>query len=437
MNYTLLVYLLTISATAFHIIHQKAVAPPSKSDIEATANYTRIDQQRYHATYSFIHSEHNTILQEEGLSAFYEKLWNLKAGHTKRVNIVQIGDSHTQPDLIAREVRSGLQHFFGDAGRGLVFPYQIARTNAPFDIASSAPTRWLHSQISRPHASNHLGIAGFSLRKSNGNGTVRLSLKPDINANQQLFDCVKLFVGQGTWQVHSIDSHTTTYTVKQSGQTTSKPQEILLKSPTHGIDIRSMASNPHFFGVSLEKKDASGVLFHTIGVNGARYKQYNDEPLFWEQLPALEVDLYILSLGTNEAFYNDMTEESYINDVSETIARIQTINPKAAILVSTTAESFKYGRINPMIERLNLALKFYCHKQGIPVWDLFEITGGSGSAQEWLKNGLLQADKIHYQQKAYSMQGALLFDALASGYNQFIEQKSSTVEFPLAKTVDK
>jgi len=437
MNYTLLVYLLTISATALDIIHQKAVVPSSEKSIETTANYTLIDQQRYHATYSFIHSERNTILQEEGLFSFYDKLWALKTGRIKRVNIVQIGDSHTQPDLIAREVRSGLQRFFGDAGRGLVFPYQVARTNGPFDISSSTPTRWLHSQISRPHASNHLGIAGFSLRKSNGNGMVRLSLKPDIDADQQLFDYVKLFVGQGTWQVHSVDGRATTYTVKQSQQTTSEPQEIYLKSPTHSIDIRSTAGNPYFFGASLEKKDASGVLFHTIGVNGARYKQYNDEPLFWAQLPALQADLYILSLGTNEAFYNDMTEEAYINDVSETIAKIQTINPKAAILVSTTAESFKYGKINPMIERLNLAVKFYCHKMGIPVWDLFEITGGSGSAQEWLKNDLLQADKIHYQQKAYSMQGALLFDALANGYNQFIEQKSSTVEFPMAKTEDK
>jgi len=390
--------------------------------------FNTIDHKRYSESYTFINHTMDSIHNSNGLSPFYQKLFDLKAGRTRRVNIVQIGDSHIQPDLISREIRTGLQDFFGDAGRGLVFPYQVARTNGPLDISSSTSTRWSYNKISQLRAKSAIGLAGFSLSKLNGAGNIKLSLKSDINAREQSFDYIRLFVGKGAWNVNTLGKDLGSYTIDQSAS------EILLKQPATGFNLHSLASNSNFFGASLEKRNTSGVLFHTIGVNGAMYEQYNKEPLFWEQLPALNADLYILSMGTNEAFNNGMTEELYIHHVSGMIAKLQTISPNAAILITTTAESFKNGRTNPMIERLNLALKFYSNKMGIPVWDLFEITGGSGSSMAWLKNNLLQADKIHYQQKAYSMQGALLFDAIAQGYNEFVGSKQQQMNIPSLET---
>lgn len=417
MNYILLLYLLSISTGALDITSNIKAKKTSASTTNANNHLTfrTIDYKRYNESYHFVHQAVDSIHNSYALHPFYQKLLDLKAGHTRRVNIVQIGDSHIQPDLISREVRSGLQDFFGDAGRGLVFPYQVARTNGPLDITSSATSRWSHSKISQLRASSAIGLAGFSLSKQ-GSGNLQLSLKTDVNSKQQSFDCIRLFVGKGSWHISTAGN---TYTIDQESTDTAA-REVLLDQPVNGFSLKSLAATPNFFGASLEKRNASGVLFHTIGVNGARYEQYNNEPLFWEQLPSLNADLYILSMGTNEAFYNDMNEELYIHHVSNMVAKLQTVSPHAAILITTTAESFKNGRTNPMIERLNLALKFYCNKMGIPVWDLFEVTGGSGSSLAWLKNNLLQADKIHYQQKAYSMQGALLFDAIAQGYNQFV-----------------
>jgi len=424
MNYILLLYLLSISIGTLNLSNTSKEREVPVSNTPGRAIYNKIPDQRYQASYNFIDPAKDSIGNVIGLSAFYQKLLALKAGQINRVNIVQIGDSHIQPDLISREVRIGLQDFFGDAGRGLVFPYQVARTNGPFDISSSASTRWLHNKLSQVRTASANGIAGFSLTNGNGLGSLRLLLKPDMNARRQSFDYIKLFVGKGTWDISSIGTNTH-YTVRQTATTNFDTKEIILRDAATGFNLKSLASKPSFFGASLEKRNSSGVLFHTIGVNGASYDQYNKEPLFWEQLPELNADLYILSMGTNEAFYTGMTEELYIDQVSETIAKIQAINANASILITTTAESFKNGRTNPMIERLNLALKFYCNKMGIPIWDLFEVTGGSGSSSDWLQNNLLQADKIHYQQKAYSMQGALLFDALATGYNEFVGPQPS------------
>lgn len=433
MNYILFLYLLSISAGAIETINQPKADKISTPSIHRLVS-ERLASQRYNESFNFINQAKDTIANIEGLSSFYQKLVALKAGQRHRVNVVQIGDSHIQPDIISREVRAGLQDFFGDAGRGLVFPYQVARTNGPLDISSSTSTRWLPSKISYQRAPSVSGISGFGLRKVHGQGLIKLSLKPDLQARQQSFDYIKLFVGQGSWNVRAIGNDLNTYTINQSTADGVETKEISLKDFATGFNISPLASAPSFFGASLEKRNNPGVLFHTIGVNGARYEQYNKEPLFWKQLPALNADLYILSMGTNEAFYNGMTEEIYINQVAEMVAKLQTIDPKASILITTTAESFKNGRSNPMIERLNLSLKFYCNKMGIPIWDLFDITGGSGSSLAWLKNKLLQADKIHYQQKAYSMQGALLFDALAKGYNEFL---SNPTGIPLPELATK
>ena len=54
-------------------------------------------------------------------------------------------------------------------------------------------------------------------------------------------------------------------------------------------------------GLILEN-DNEGITYSSIGVNGAKSSDFNKFPLFFEQLPALEADLYVISLGTNESF---------------------------------------------------------------------------------------------------------------------------------------
>lgn len=434
MNYVLLLYLLSISSDAL-LIGKKPIKR-STPTYTSEKKFSKITALRYNATYTFINPVIDTINNVAGLASFYQKLFKLKNGELQRVSIVQIGDSHIQPDLISREVRAGLQNFFGNAGRGLVFPYQVARTNGPLDVRSAASTRWQHHKISQLRSSSSAGLTGFSLNSAYGKSELRLTLKPDANAQKQTFDHVKLFVSKGLWHVATTNNSSTVHQIATDDELDFETKEFSLGDSVNEISINAEKAKPYFFGASLEKKDIPGVLLHTIGVNGARYEQYNKEPLFWRQLPKLEADLYILSMGTNEAFYNGMTEDVYINHVSEAISKIKTINPNAAVLLTTTAESFKKGVRNPMIERLNLALRYYCNHLGIPLWDLYEITGGAGSSNEWLKHNLLQMDKIHYQQKAYSMQGALLFDALANGYNRYLDNQQKDGLY-LARTVDK
>ena len=52
---------------------------------------------------------------------------SLKNGSLKKVKILQIGDSHIQPDNFSGETRRKLQSQYGNGGRGLVFPYTLGK----------------------------------------------------------------------------------------------------------------------------------------------------------------------------------------------------------------------------------------------------------------------------------------------------------------------
>ena len=62
------------------------------------------------------------------------------------VAMVHIGDSHVQAGFLTEAVRLPLQRRFGDAGRGLVVPLKLAKTNEPRDYSVVADGSWNFSR---------------------------------------------------------------------------------------------------------------------------------------------------------------------------------------------------------------------------------------------------------------------------------------------------
>jgi lysophospholipase L1-like esterase len=167
------------------------------------------------------------------------------------------------------------------------------------------------------------------------------------------------------------------------------------------------------------KKEKSGIIYHALGIIGARFETFNRSNSFWENLPSLHADLYIISLGTNNA-QSEFNEPSFLAEVSLMIGKLKKISPHAAVLITTAADSFKSGYPNRELWNLNISLFSYCAEHEIPIWDLYRTTNGFGSAYNWIKRSMMDADGIHYTGKAYQLQGQLLFDAIAKGYNNYV-----------------
>lgn len=170
------------------------------------------------------------------------------------------------------------------------------------------------------------------------------------------------------------------------------------------------------------ENDKPGVVYHTIGVNGAKMSDYNKYPLFFKQLPLLEPDLIILSFGTNES-YGKLSDTEYTYELAEFVNNIRKRNSKAIILVMTPPPSlFPRRRTNPYVESYSVALMGLTN---LPVWDLFSRMGGeSGIRPHGEYSKMIARDNVHYTSQGYEAQGQLFSSDFVDAYNYFKNRKN-------------
>jgi lysophospholipase L1-like esterase len=172
-------------------------------------------------------------------------------------------------------------------------------------------------------------------------------------------------------------------------------------------------------GVLLQNKKP-GVLYHSVGINGAKYDDYLNSPLFFSQLKVLKPDLVIISLGTNEGSNAKVTEDEMITSVISMLQRIRSASPGTCILIATPTDDYyrkKYK--NPYLQRVQRALVKSAGKENVACWDLYTITGGFGSNIHWRKAKMLQRDGVHFNKQGYAVQGTLLYKALIDSYLKY------------------
>jgi lysophospholipase L1-like esterase len=172
-------------------------------------------------------------------------------------------------------------------------------------------------------------------------------------------------------------------------------------------------------GVILQNS-LPGILYHSVGINGAHYSDYNSSPQFFRQMKMLKPDLVIISMGTNEGANTKVTMDEIIAQVTTTVQSIRAVNPATCILITTPTDDYlKKKYKNPYLEAVQRAIVQSASQQGVACWDLYNITGGFGSCAEWRKAALMQRDGVHFTKTGYLVQGDLLFKALIYGYQKY------------------
>lgn len=361
----------------------------------------------------------------DNLSSFYEKLEKLKKSDSGIVRIIHIGDSHIQADYLSGIVRKGLQKYFGNAGRGIVFPYQLAVSNAPSDILSTSNITWDYNRLAHPEKAIESGVSGFCIQTGKNAAAINFQLKP-VEEKEQLFKKLSFFLDDNPASKWVFKTKNSKFFFRTPGEgtDTSFMYTIKLQEPSDQFTFTLLSTDTisSFYGVSLEN-DQPGVLYHNIGVNGARYDQYNIAPLFWKQLAMLNADMFIISLGTNEA-QKQFNEDVFKKEVTLFLEKIKAAAPGAAVIITTPADSYKGRGSNVTVKQVSSTLTQYCTDKRIALWDLYRITNGYNSARFWLQKGLMNSrDKVHFTKEGYQLQGTLLLNALILGYNNHISNR--------------
>ncbi len=146
--------------------------------------------------YPFIAYEKNHIIGRAHLAPFYQQLKSLRQDADQVLRITHIGDSHIQADFFPGRMRSRLQKTFGCAGRGLVFPYQVAGTHSPLDLRSESAQEWIYRRTIFQRNGLSLGISGMSLRTPETTFDLHLYLR-DRYGIDYAFDKITFFLPRG------------------------------------------------------------------------------------------------------------------------------------------------------------------------------------------------------------------------------------------------
>lgn len=330
----------------------------------------------------------------------------------KQTTILHIGDSHLQPNNLSGMTRYQLQKVYGNAGRGLVFPYTLAKTNGPKDFQFSSSCTWTSSWITKP-STQAIGLTGISIKSNASAGSIKWATGSDTlsypaQSGKVLFqiqDCASCSV--------AVNGVQKTYNGKVS----------LIDSIV--FPITADTSKLEFKGGSftlldlMETSSQIGVLYHSTGVAGATFKSYNQNPNFEMGLQLLDPALVIVSLGTNESVQK-WDSLAFANDVNLFINRIKKVCPDAQIILVLPNENYlKVNNAfvyNTRVDNVRAVLTLIAQQRNTEIYDQQEAMGGKGCMLEWQRQGLVNDDHIHFLRKGYQKQGKLLAEYLLHNY---------------------
>ena len=384
----------------------------------------------------------NFIQNTSGLSAFLKATNQFKKGELPKIRVVHLGDSHVQAGFFSEPIRNDLQLQFGNAGRGIVFPYQAAGTNGPSDYNFGSAQAWKSKRNCINKSSLPTGISGHTIYSKQR--SARLNFKARNRLDIGTPNRIVLYhasLADSNFSYVLSDSLGNEIAELDKNKSSDMRSEFTILKPVstwrvlHDT-IAKTGSSSTLFGVSLEN-ESKGALVHTIGVNGAEYQHYLHSEFFIKQLAELEAELIIISLGTNEAYNSGLFDSlAFELHVDSFLTKVQTSLPNASIIITTPPGIGQAVRVSGRRKRKsyryieNKNIPIVCsvlHKQAIKhnaaIWDFYQIMGGHDAMNIWAAKGLTDKRRIHFSRKGYLIQGSLLTKAIHNEIKQF-QQKN-------------
>ncbi len=377
-------------------------------------------------SYQLEDHENNVIQNAAHLEDFFEHLYQQKVSNDRIINIVHIGDSHIQADYMTSVVRRNFQMHFGNAGRGLIVPLRVAGTNEPSNFITRSNVKWLSKRCVHPAEPLPIGVGGVTISTSDPGA--RLEIYMNDLWMDYTFRKLSLFYKKDPSSFGFLIRDTLGNELARVDPAVSPFDgfsETQLRTPASAVviemqKVRELQDQATIYGV-LFSNEANGIFYHAIGVNGAKYEHYNAAKLFSRQTSALQPELFIISLGTNEAINFPYLDRNLFSHVDKLVNSLRTYNPLAKIILVTPPNAFrKKVKANPGINTVRETILQYAVENGFAFYDLYKAMGGDNAANMWRAAGLVRPDGVHFTKEGYEYQGNLLFSALMKSYNEFV-----------------
>jgi lysophospholipase L1-like esterase len=388
----------------------------------------------------------NKIIYSENLIPFFNKLKQIKT-EKKKVNILQLGDSHMQMGYFVDEMRNNFSNAFGLSSVGTIFPYSIANYR-PFYIQSKITSgSWEGKNNLNVENDFKYGVSGFTIKTTNKNAGFDLApqrMSGDIATGNQVIiyyqaaenSTIKI-VGKNTLlDSNKIIQSTNVFSSKFEDSTNNwKKVSFYFDSPINKISLTINQENEgspfYIYGIQLINGDKQGVIYNNCGVGGAQFSSLcNHSSYSIGQIKDMNPDLIILSYGSNESYTTAFKYNNYFNMVKEYLMKVKQAVPDAAILLTSPPDTRSKNRFPINSDSIGIAFKNVAQELNLSFWDLRTQMGGNGSLFKWLKNGLASKDQLHFTKEGYTLQAKLLITAIFDAYNKTVDEKEK-LTFPV------
>lgn len=356
------------------------------------------------------------LLNDTGLYPVYQLLDT----SSRPVSMLHLGDSHVQAGFFPDAVRKVLQDTFGYAGRGFVFPYNLAGTNGPDGYRWSSPQRWSGERMVDRNVKEWPGPGGIMLSRENAPASIQFSMDSAIGKLTVWYE------GDGLPE--------TTGGMAHAGDSDGPAREALIVADSGMTTIGMRFPAVRRFYGAVEQRDTNGIVYSAIGINGAQFQHYNiyNGGVAGTAAVMTKPVLVILSLGTNEAF-GAITPAQLKAEMEITVSAIREYAPDARLIFTTppsgmmkkrsipyrpkgskrTRYRTQYAAV-PQAAALRQAIIEYCREEGHACWDLFgDMRGDARFSRAW------SHDHVHFNAYGYRLQGELLGKAILNGYHQW------------------
>ena len=342
------------------------------------------------------------------------KPWNPKGG--ERLTILQLGDSHIQGDISACATRSYLVQQFDLTlpARGFAFPYGLAKTNEPLDVRSTGTNRkgWQPTLSTKIRTPQPLGLSSSAIEAKSEKSSLKLRFLPEKGYTALPNVVSILYAPSENAPLPLLNGN--------------KPAII---DTTRGVARFEFAEPPSNLALTLKRNastdspfrllgfvfdnDASPLLYHAAGLNGADVNAFLRNTALPLELEILAPKVIIVSLGTNDAYNRNFDPLQFAGNLRALIQQLRSSCPEAFIILTTPNDHLLRNKeINPRVDAASEVIRNLAIEEEVGLWDFNRIMGGSGSIHSWNNYGLTAKDCLHLSPQGYRLQGKLLGVAL-------------------------
>lgn len=360
-----------------------------------------------------------------------ERFRDMKLRKQGKLNFYHMGGSHIQADIYTHEVRTKIQTelnlLTGD--RAWVFPYDLARTNNPWNYEFSSSNKWERFRCTDKENTAILGLMGMKVVSYDS--VSKLHFRYDKSKFKNDIQIIRVYHSTGLFPF-TLDWKDKNHLVKSSfTDTILGYTEVKFSRPFLTFDLAFTRTIPRTFPLEIygfELKNVyPGISYSSIGVNGATLNHFNACVRLEKDLKASPPDFFAISLGTNDGNVPSESFDSgvYKENLDNLIRTILRVNPRCAILLTVPNDAYYLREnLNPNIEKQRLVIRELAQKYQCPIWDFYGIMGELGSSKIWWRHQLMQGDLVHFTVAGYHLKADLYYDALEKVWLQFADRQS-------------